>query len=160
MANNSNQNSRPRFQSSGHPGYTAEIAQDPRCVTARKLVHEIQVRFTPEACTVKTNEGLVRAQPGDAIVTGLAGEHWRVSRHHFPERYQPVPPTPAFEDGTYVSIARRILALQMLRDFEVLLADGISLLKGKPGDWLVDYGDGSLGIVSQSIFDNTYEVIH
>src|ERR1700730_2057417 len=132
MANNSNQASRPRFQSRGHPGYTPEIADDPRCVAARKLVHEIQVRFTPEACTVRTNEGLVRALPGDAIVTGLAGEHWRVTRRHFAERYLPVPPTRSFEDGTYVSVARRIIAVQMQREFEVMLADGVSLLSGKP----------------------------
>jgi hypothetical protein len=40
----------------------------------------------------------------------------------------------------------------------VLLADGISRLHGKPGDWLVDYGDGSLGIVSPDIFATTYQL--
>jgi len=43
--------------------------------------------------------------------------------------------------------------------FEVLLADGVSRLTGQPGDWLVDYGDGSLGIVSQAIFAATYEIV-
>jgi hypothetical protein len=43
--------------------------------------------------------------------------------------------------------------------FEVILADGASRLRGRAGDWLVDYGDGSLGIVSASIFDTTYEVV-
>jgi len=43
--------------------------------------------------------------------------------------------------------------------FEALLADGVSRLKGQPGDWLVDYGDGSLGIVSQAIFATTYEIV-
>jgi hypothetical protein len=32
-------------------------------------------------------------------------------------------------------------------------------LHGHPGDWLVDYGDGSLGIVSRTIFPTTYEII-
>jgi hypothetical protein len=40
----------------------------------------------------------------------------------------------------------------------VVLADGISRLKGRPGDWLVDYGDGSLGVVSPEIFSSTYQV--
>jgi hypothetical protein len=41
----------------------------------------------------------------------------------------------------------------------VLLADGQSTLTGRPSDWLVDYGDGSLGIVSQDIFATTYEIV-
>ena len=27
------------------------------------------------------------------------------------------------------------------------------------GDWLVDYGDGSLGVVSRKVFDQTYEIV-
>jgi hypothetical protein len=46
----------------------------------------------------------------------------------------------------------------MTEAFEVLLADGESLLEGRPGDWLVDYGDGSLGIVSQAAFATTYAI--
>jgi hypothetical protein len=40
----------------------------------------------------------------------------------------------------------------------VLLADGVSRLSGIPGEWLVDYGDGSLGIVSEAIFATTYQI--
>jgi hypothetical protein len=40
-----------------------------------------------------------------------------------------------------------------------LLADGQSKLTGKASDWLVDYGDGSLGVVSQAIFRTTYEIL-
>jgi hypothetical protein len=61
--------------------------------------------------------------------------------------------------GTYLSLPNRILALQMTTPFEVLLADGLSMLTGKPSDWLVDYGDGSLGVVSQAIFQTTYEIL-
>jgi hypothetical protein len=41
----------------------------------------------------------------------------------------------------------------------VLLADGVSRLNGRPGDWLVDYGDGSLGVVSPAIFAVTYDLV-
>lgn len=126
---------------------------------ARKLEHEIDVRFTPVACTVQTSEGLVHAAPGDAIITGTAGEHWRVSRARFPDKYRPVPPTVAGESGRYQSLPNQILAVPMTQAFEVLLADGISRLTGRPGEWLVDYGDGSLGIVSEDIFATTYEII-
>jgi PGDYG protein len=147
------------FRSSGQRGYSSVIGSDPRRVFARKLEREIQAKFTPIACTVQTPEGLVHARPGDAILTGTAGEHWRVSRERFAEKYRPVPPTLAGEAGRYMSLPNRIQALPMTDSFEVLLADGVSRLSGHAGDWLVDYGDGSLGIVSRSIFSTTYEIL-
>jgi len=149
----------PLFRSSGQRGYSSLISADPRRVVARKLQREIDVRFTAVACTVQTTEGLVHAAPGDAIITGTAGEHWRVSRARFPEKYRPVPPTAAGEAGRYVSLPNRIMAVPMTRTFEVLLADGVSRLHGRAGEWLVDYGDGSLGIISPDIFATTYEII-
>jgi hypothetical protein len=149
----------PLFRSSGHRGYAPSISSDPRSVHARKLERQIHVRFTSVECTVQTSEGVVHAMPGDAIITGTAGEHWRVSRAHFNDKYRPVPPTIAGEAGHYVSLPNRIVALPMTEAFEVALADGLSRLHGSPGEWLVDYGDGSLGIVSQAIFATTYEIV-
>jgi hypothetical protein len=149
----------PLYCSSGQPGYSSRISSDPQCIAAHKLEREIDVRFTPIACTVQTPEGVVHARPGDAIITGTAGEHWRVSRARFPHKYRPVPPTVAGESGRYVSLPNRILAVPMTDAFEVLLADGVSRLKGRAGEWLVDYGDGSLGIVSETIFASTYSIV-
>jgi len=146
------------FRSSGQRGFLGRISADPRSVTARKLEREIQVTFADAPCTVQTAEGLVHARRGDAILTGIAGEHWRVSREHFGEKYRPVPPTRAGESGRYVSLPNRVLAVPMSESFEVQLADGISRLHGRAGDWLIDYGDGSLGIVSPAIFATTYEI--
>ncbi len=148
------------FRSSGEPGYSDRISADPRRVVARKLEREIDVEFTSVACTVQTSEGVVHARPGDAIITGTAGEHWRVSRNHFFDKYRPVPPTVAGEAGRYVSLPNRIMAVAMSEPFEVLLADGVSRLQGVAGEWLVDYGDGSLGIVSAAIFASTYTIIN
>jgi hypothetical protein len=149
----------PLYCSSGQRGYSNLVSADPRRVQARKLEREIEVRFTPVACTVQTPEGVVHAKPGDAIITGTAGEHWRVSRARFHDKYRPVPPTIAGEAGRYVSLPNRIIAVQMTEAFEVLLADGVSRLQGRPGEWLVDYGDGSLGIVSEAIFAFTYQIM-
>jgi hypothetical protein len=147
------------FQSSGKPGFIGFVTGDPRHVVARKLERQVHARFAPAACTVQTSEGLVHAKAGDAILTGIAGEHWRVSRAHFANKYRPVPPLLAGEPGAYISLPNRILALQIQEPFEVLLADGESRLRGRVGDWLVDYGDGSLGIVTQAIFATTYEIV-
>ncbi len=147
------------FRSSAHSGYSSEVSGDSRRVLARKLAREIDVKFTSADCTVQTREGVVHARPGDAIMTGSAGEHWRVSRARFAEKYRPVPPTVAGEAGRYVSLPVRVMAVPMDKPFEVLLADGVSRLHGEAGDWLVDYGDGSLGIVAAPIFASTYEIV-
>lgn len=147
------------FRSSGRPGYLEEIGGNPRRRVARKLEREVQVRFAREVCTVQTNEGLVNAKPGDAILTGIHGEHWRVSQARFPDKYRPAESTTAGEDGAYVSLPNRVFAVPMSEAFEVLLADRESKLSGRAGDWLVDYGDGSLGVVSSKVFDLTYELV-
>lgn len=148
----------PLYRSSGRPGYSDAVSAAGH-VVARKLAREVHVRFSAEDCTIGTNEGLVHARAGDAILTGIAGEHWRVSRLHFDAKYDPVAPTIAGEDGLYRSRCIRILARKMPAHFQVDLADGRSRLSGRPGDWLVDYGDGSLGIVSPGIFATTYELL-
>jgi hypothetical protein len=151
--------SAPLYRSSGQPGYSEEIGGNPRRLVARKLERQVQVRFAREASKLQTNEGLVHAKVGDAILTGINGEHWRVSQARFPDKYQPGPATRAGEDGAYISLPNRVFAVPMETGFEVLLADGESKLTGRAGDWLVDYGDGSLGIVSKKVFSDTYEIM-
>jgi hypothetical protein len=149
----------PVFRSGAQPGYSNAVSHHPGRILARKRVSEVEVQFTSTACTVQTREGVVHARPGDAIVTGAAGERWRVSRAHFAEKYRPAPPTVEGQTGRYVSLPNSIMAVPMPDAFEVLLADGVSRLRGQPDDWLVDYGDGSLGIVSQAVFAATYEIV-
>jgi hypothetical protein len=154
-----NDNPLPLFRSSGRPGYSREIGSHPHRVVARKRERQVQVRFAQKQCTVQTREGLVRANPGDAILTGAGGESWRVSQPRFSLKYRPIESTPPGEDGCYVSLPTTVFALQMDSDFQVLLSDGESKLAGRAGDWLLDYGDGSLGIVSKSAFSDSYEIV-
>jgi hypothetical protein len=147
------------FRSTGEPGFSSMVSSAPERVIARKLVRRVQVQFADADCTVRTPEGEVHAHAGDAIVTGVAGEHWRVSQRHFTDKYQAVPPTKSGQAGTYASLPNQIFAVRMREAFDVVLADGESHLHGRPGDWLVDYGDGSLGIISPVIFSTTYEII-
>ncbi len=147
------------FRSSGRRGYSSALSDNPHRVIARKHRRGVEVRFASEACTVETPEGIVQAQPGDAILTADLGERWRVSRGHFPDKYRPVSPTTAGNAGTYESLPIEVLALQMHEPFGVVLADGESRLAGRPGDWMVDYGDGSLGIVAGPVFARSYDII-
>ncbi len=147
------------YRSSATGGFSVTVSADPRRILARKIEHRVSVRFTPDPCIIETSEGRVHAAPGDAILTGVAGEQWRVSRARFAQKYRPLPPTVAGEAGVYLSLPNRVLALQVARPFEVVLADGVSHLQGRAGDWLVDYGDGSLGVVANAIFAQTYEIL-
>jgi hypothetical protein len=147
------------FRCSGKGGFSAEVAGHPQHVEARKREREVEVRFTDVACIVRTPEGAVHAHPGDAILTGNGGQHWRVSHAKFEHKYRPIPPTLPGRSGRYMSLPYRILALRLHEPFDVWLADGVSALSGHAGDWLVDYGDGSLGIVAQDIFATTYEIL-
>lgn len=130
-----------------------------RPVRARKRTHPVQVRFAQQPCTVDTLEGVVPAKLGDAIVTGLFGETWPVSTTSFARRYQAVAPVEMGSPGLYLTLPIEVLAVSMNTPFEVVLDDGHSRLRGQPGDWLIDYDDGKLGIVSAAIFDASYEIV-
>ena len=133
------------------------VGGDPRHIGARKRRQAFAVRFATHDGSVQTLEGEVNLCAGDAIVTGLAGEQWPVERARFRARYAPVPPLAFGQDGRYESLPLPVLALQLAQACEVLLPDGRSRLTGQGGDWLVDYGDGSLGVVCAALFDRIYE---
>ena len=59
--------------------------------------------------------------------------------------------------GTYRRLPKDVLAVRLYQPFAVMLADGKSRLSGGAGDWLVDYGDGTLGVIADAIFITTYE---
>jgi PGDYG protein len=147
------------FRCSGKSGFSAEVSGHPQHVEAKKLEREVDVHFTEVDTIVRTPEGAVYAHAGDAILTGNGGQHWRVSHGKFAHKYRPVPPTAAGQSGRYVSLPYHILAVQLQLPFRVILADDVSQLSGQAGDWLVDYGDGSLGIVAHDIFATTYEIV-
>lgn len=130
-----------------------------RGVRARKRTHPVQVRFAQQGSAIDTLEGVVHARLGDAIVTGLFGEVWPVASASFAGKYQAVSPLEMGAPGLYLSLPIEVLAVPMRGPFEVVLADGHSRLRGQAGDWLIDYGDGSLGIVNAAIFDATYELL-
>lgn len=140
-------------------GFSPIISANNDHVTVLKRIYDVGVEFAISAVEIDTLEGKVRANRGDAIVTGLHGERWPVSRERFFDKYESVPPTIYGDSGTYRSRPRRLHAIKMAEQFDVMLPDGVSRLTGSAGDWLLDYGDGSLGIVAARIFDDTYDIV-
>jgi hypothetical protein len=149
----------PVYRSRTQAGYSPDIQTDHRSVRARKRINTIQAHFAAVDGTITTPEGVVHVRSGDAIMTGAGGHQWRVSQESFAHRYRPVPPTRMGEPGRYESLPTEVIAIAMDTPFEVVLRDGISQLHGERGDWLVDYGDGSLGIVAAEVFGSLYEIV-
>ncbi|HEY4214598.1 MAG TPA: PGDYG domain-containing protein [Steroidobacteraceae bacterium] len=146
------------FRSTGIDGFSNALDAESSKQFARKLPQEVAVEFTTADRAIDTPEGSIRARAGDAIVTGTLGERWCVSRERFQRKYQPVAPTTMDSAGRYISIPTRVIAARPIGPFEVVLADGQSVLHGRSGDWVVDYGDGSLGVVAANVFAATYEI--
>jgi hypothetical protein len=147
------------FNCSHGAGFSPIVSLDPDHINVRKKPIDVVIEFTEDAAEIDTLEGKVLANRGDAIVTGLHGERWPVSRERFLDKYEPILPTVFGQNGSYRSRPRRLLALKMKQRFVVLLSDGVSRLTGAVGDWLLDYGDGSLGIVAARIFVDTYDIV-
>ena len=146
-----------RFDCRHAQGHAPALLADARHRAAHKRRQQYEVRFATQAGSVATLEGPVPVAAGDAVVTGSAGEQWPVARARFGAKYRPLPPLPFGRDGRYESLPLPVLVLQPGQPFEVELADGRARLHGQAGDWLVDYGDGSLGVVAAALFDAMYE---
>jgi hypothetical protein len=142
------------FHSASVAGGSLVLPGEPGVVRVQKRPTRVMVRFATQAETIQTREGPVRARLGDAVVSAPTGEQWPVERAAFAQRYRP-----AGTPGMYDSVPHPSLALRMTDRFGVVLADGVSRLSGRPGDWLLDYGDGHLGIVGADIFDATYQLL-
>ena len=147
------------FTARNAPGYVLQAHDVHGLRRVRKKQVEVTVAFAAAAGAIDTPEGRVHVRPGDALVTGHAGDRWRVPAAQFPLRYHPVPPLAAGSAGRYRSRPLAAQAARMAEPFEVTLADGVSRLQGEPGEWLLDYGDGSLAVVSAAAFAHTYELI-
>ncbi len=124
---------------------------------ARTRPIEVCVEIAQAGQLVPTAEGDVDARPGDAIVTGVRGERWPVSRGRFLRTYDAERGTRPGDSGLYRKCVRPVRALQVHEPFKVVIEEGVRELIGQPGDWLLDYGNGDLGVVADEVFDLTYE---
>lgn len=136
-----------------------DLARDPAARRARRRPATLRVRFAPAPGVVETLEGPVRHRAGAALVCGLRGECWPVERGPFERRYEPAEGTPAGRDGLYRRRAAIVLARRVQEALEVPVGAESDLLRGRPGDWLLQYGPGEYGIVAPEIFQDTYELL-
>ena len=137
-------------------GALPDLAADPRALRVCKKPIPVRAAFAAADGVCETLEGAVRFRAGDAILTGIAGERWPVRRDLFLSSYRPVPPTQAGEDGSYLKAPSTALALRLDRALTVPVNWQDDPLRGRPGDWLLHYSDGSYGVLQDAIFRATY----
>lgn len=119
----------------------------------------MRVNFAPNAGKLATLEGDVSYEAGSAILTGAEGDTWPVERAKFYTSYEAINGTTHGQDGTYQKRPIPVLAMQLTEPASVKVGYANDPINGKAGDWLLQYGEGDFGIVSQAIFEKTYEII-
>ena len=136
-----------------------DLSSEPRAVRVRKRPVTRAVVFATADGICRTMEGDVGYRAGDAIVTGERGEQWPVGRAQFLASYRAVDPRREGEDGFYTSRPVTLLALQLATPATVRAGDDGDNLSGQPGDWIVEYQDGSHSIVQAAVFSDSYELV-
>ena len=133
-----------------------DVSAQPAARRVMKKNTPVAVRFARQAGVLQTLEGAVAYKARDALLTGSLGEEWPVSREHFLQSYEPLPPTRAGRAGLYTKRRLPVWAMQAPDFFSVRLAGGKGVLNGAPGSWLVQYGPGDYGVVRADIFAAAY----
>ncbi|MGB0713069.1 MAG: PGDYG domain-containing protein [Gammaproteobacteria bacterium] len=132
-----------------------DLRDDPQAIRVVKRPIPVMVEFATEEGICQTLEGPVAYRAGDALLTGVVGERWPVARQRFDLSYTPLPPLAAGRDGTYLKRHGVVLARRLETPLRLGLARGV--LRGEPGDWLLQYAPGDLGIVRSDIFSASYD---
>lgn len=133
-----------------------DLTSNPQALRVCKKPIPVQVEFATVDGVCETLEGPVRYRAGDAILTGIKGERWPVRRGTFLSSYEPAAPTRAGEDGTYRKASSVAYALRVDRAREVPVSWQDDPLRARPGDWLLQYPDGSYGVLQDDIFRDSY----
>ena len=128
----------------------------PEAKFVRSIAQHREVTFASEAGICETREGPVRHEASDAIVQGAHGEIWPIARARFMAAYEPTGSATMGEPGIYRKKPTDVLALQLTEFRHLVLSGGRGALEGQAGDWLVDYGNGDMAVVSADVFSQYY----
>ena len=122
-----------------------------------KIPHPVAVRFATIAGELLTREGPVTYAPGDALLTGVAGESWPIRRSDFNLSYEPIAPTCTGEAGAYRKRPARVEADQVTQAASIPTHSGNGNLRAEPGDWVVTNEQGQRWVVADDIFRLSYQ---
>lgn len=123
-----------------------------------KIPSPVAVEMAQCSGQLKTLEGLVAFDTGDAILTGAKGERWPIRRKTFEANYEPVLPTVMGQNGRYVKRFVVVEAAQVGERCEIELEGGRGVLVANAGDWIVNAPDGARWVVNDELFRLTYRL--
>jgi PGDYG protein len=135
-----------------------DLTTDPAAASYVKT-EVVTVTFARQDGELLSLEGPNRYAVGDALVTGLMGSRWSVSRQRFDLKYEAVPPTLTGDDGRYRAKPLPVLAKQIPEAFTAARSAGGDVLRGNAGDWLLQYAPGDFGVADQSRFAQVYRKV-
>lgn len=135
----------------------SDLRAFPDAFPAYKRPVSVEVEFAEDAGTIQTREGQVAFEVGDAILTGVEGERWPVSRKHFFDTYSPELPTRAGQSGLYRKRLIWIWAWRTPSPLNIPLPSGRGILHAESGDFVVQHDINDWSVVGASIFAQTYE---
>jgi hypothetical protein len=119
--------------------------------------HElVEVVFAAQAGALMSKVGPNHYRAGDALVTGIDGDTWCVTRDRFDAKYVPAGGQPPGLPGTYRNLPVPVLAKRMPVEFRVQRVAGGDWLEGRAGDWLLQYAPGDHGICAAARFAQVY----
>lgn len=132
-----------------------DLSADPAAESYVKT-EVVTVTFARQDGELLSLEGPNRYAVGDALITGLTGTRWSVSRQRFDLKYEAVPPTQHGDDGSYNAKPIPVLAKRIPEAFTAARSAGGDVLHGNAGDWLLQYATGDFGIADQTRFAQVY----
>lgn len=116
----------------------------------------VAVTFAPCAGELQTLEGMVQYAAGDALMTGVLGEHWPIRRQTFESSYEPCDLQPMGVDGNFRKRATPVFARQLTQACVIQLDGDRGELNGETGDWVVRDDAGKVWLVAKDVFQITY----
>jgi hypothetical protein len=116
----------------------------------------VQVQFAPADGALVSRVGPNHYRAGDALVTGVDGDTWCVSRGRFDAKYRPAGGQLHGQPGPYGNLPQPVLARRMESAFRCRRQVGGDWLEGAAGDWLLQYAPGDHGICASARFARVY----
>jgi hypothetical protein len=132
-----------------------ELRGDPQAAAWVKR-ERVEVVFAAQDGALMSKVGPNHYRAGDALVTGVDGDTWCVTRDRFDAKYVPADGQPPGTAGTYRNLPVPVLAKRMAVEFRVQRTAGGDWLEGRAGDWLLQYAPGDHGICAAARFAQVY----
>lgn len=118
----------------------------------RKKPIVVEAYQTDKEVIVHTQEGPLKATPGDWIITGVNGKQYPCKPDIFEKTYEPV-------DGIGKFRKKPVIVEAFQADKEMIVNTLEGPLRAAPGDWIITGITGEQYPCKQSTFEKIYEPV-